>query len=97
MSKNRINIESKNALARLLATENLSVQHSKIPTASFDVKNRVLNLPIWKDMSDVMYDGLIGHEVGHALWTKYEDWKEFLELPAPQLPVSLTSSFHFIF
>ena len=79
MSKNRINIESKNALARLLATENLTVQHSKISTASFDVKNRVLNLPIWKDMSEVMYDGLIGHEVGHALWTKYEEWKEFLE------------------
>jgi len=70
MSKNRINIESKNALARLLATENLTVQHAKIPTASFDVKNRVLNLPIWKDMTDVMYEGLIGHEVGHALWTK---------------------------
>ena len=79
MSKNRINIESKNSLARLLATENLTVQHAKIPTASFDVKNRVLNLPIWKNMTDVMYEGLIGHEVGHALYTIYDEWKEFLE------------------
>jgi hypothetical protein len=79
MSKNRINIESKNSLARLLATENLTVQHAKIPTASFDVKNRVLNLPIWKNMTDVMYEGLIGHEVGHALYTIYDEWKGFLD------------------
>ena len=74
----KINIDSKGSLARLMATENLTVQHKKVSTASFDVKNRVLSLPIWNDMSDVMYDGLIGHEVGHALYTPFEEWKEFV-------------------
>jgi len=75
---NNVNIESKNSLARLMATENISVQHNKVETASFDVKERVLNLPIWEDMGDVMYEGLIGHEVGHALYTPFEEWKEFI-------------------
>ena len=75
---NKVNIESKNALARLMATENLTVQHSKVATASFDVKNRVLNLPIWESMNDTMYEGLIGHEVGHALYTPFEEWKDFV-------------------
>jgi hypothetical protein len=74
----KINIDSKGSLAKLMATENLTVQHKKVPTASFDVKNRVLNLPIWEDMSNTMYDGLIGHEVGHALYTPYEEWKDFV-------------------
>ena len=41
----------KSALAKLLATENLTIQHQKIPTAAFDPKNRVLYCPIWQDMS----------------------------------------------
>ena len=72
-----VNIESKNVLAKLMATENIHVEHKKVSTASFDVKNRRLILPIWKDMDDTMYEGLIGHEVGHALWTPYEEWAEF--------------------
>ena len=43
-----INKESKGYLAKLLATENISIQHKKVRTASFDVKNRTLTLPIWK-------------------------------------------------
>ena len=31
----KVNIESKNVLARLMATENLTVQHKKVSTASF--------------------------------------------------------------
>ena len=31
------NIEIKGSLARLLATENLVVEHKQVPTASFDV------------------------------------------------------------
>ena len=34
-----INKESKGYLAKLLATENISIQHKKVRTASFDVKN----------------------------------------------------------
>jgi len=74
----KVNIDSKGSLARLMATENLTVQHKKVSTASFDVKNRVLSLPIWNDMTNIMYDGLIGHEVGHALYTPFEEWKDFV-------------------
>lgn len=68
--------QSKSILAKLLATENLSVQHKLIPTAYFDVKNRVLALPIWKDMSADLYDLLTGHEVGHALFTPPDGWHD---------------------
>ena len=39
---------TKSLLAKLLATENVTVEHGKYQTASFDVKNRVLRLPIGK-------------------------------------------------
>jgi hypothetical protein len=55
--------------ARLLATENLSVVRAPTRTASFDIKNRVLTLPLWKDMTPEIEDMLVGHEVGHALYT----------------------------
>lgn len=42
-------IDSKTQLAKLLATEDITVrQSSEAKTASFDVKNRVLTLPNWK-------------------------------------------------
>ena len=62
-------LQKKSVLARLLANENISVQQGNYPTASFDVVNRVLNLPNWKDMSNDLYDLLVGHEVSHALHT----------------------------
>ena len=62
-------IESKEKLAKLLATEDLNVQHMQVDTAYFDIKNRTLILPIWEDMPDHLYDLLVGHEVGHALFT----------------------------
>jgi uncharacterized protein with von Willebrand factor type A (vWA) domain len=55
--------------ARLLATENLSVIRARTRTASFDIKSRILTLPMWKDMTPEIEDMLIGHEVGHALYT----------------------------
>jgi hypothetical protein len=64
-----VNTEVKGTLARLLATENLVVEHRSVQTASFDVNNRVLTLPIWKEASGTVYDLLVGHEVGHALYT----------------------------
>ena len=63
------NQEVKGTLAKLLATENLNVEHRSVSTAYFDVERRVLCLPIWKDMSETVYDLLVGHEVGHALYT----------------------------
>jgi hypothetical protein len=45
----------------------------------FDLKNRTLILPIWKDMSSDLYDLLIGHEVGHALFTPAQGWHSELD------------------
>ena len=59
----------KSGLAKLMATENLIVQHAKVATAMFDPKNRVLTCPIWEQMSGDLYDLLMGHEVGHAIDT----------------------------
>ena len=64
--------EQKSILAKLLASENVIVEHGKFNTASFDVKNRILRLPIWKEMSGNLYDLLVLHEVGHALFTPEE-------------------------
>ena len=68
--------EIKETLAKLLATENLIVEHRKVSTASFDVENRVLTLPMWERASNLVYDLLVGHEVGHALYTPNENWKQ---------------------
>lgn len=63
-----------------MATENILVEHSNIPTAAFDLINRKLLLPNWKNISDNVYTLLISHEVGHALYTPTEEWdKEILK------------------
>jgi cobalamin biosynthesis protein CobT len=71
--------ESKSQLAKLLAEENIRVEHRKTTTAYFDLKNRTLVCPIWKDMNGALYDLLMGHEVGHALYTPDEGWHEALK------------------
>ena len=80
--KNRMHVshEIKSQLAKLLATEDLVVENRQIETAQFNVHTRVLTLPIW-DTSNTVYDMLVGHEVGHALFTPDEDW--FLEHDIP--------------
>jgi hypothetical protein len=66
-------LESKSLLAKLMATENLVVEQRPVQTASFDVKNRILTLPVLdKNISSVLYDLFTGHEVGHALYTPIE-------------------------
>ena len=67
---------SKSVLAKLLAQENLKVEHRKVQTAYFDPMNRLLVLPIWKDMSNDLYDLLVGHEVGHAWETPPDGWHD---------------------
>ena len=47
--------EIKGTLAKLLATENLIVEHKVVETASFDVDKRVLVLPIW-DTTERVYN-----------------------------------------
>ena len=70
-----INYEN-SMLPKLLAKENITVKHGNYKTAWFDVKDRTLGLPLWKDMGKDVYDLLIGHEVGHALETPYEGWHD---------------------
>ena len=71
---NTMNLDVKSNLAKLLATENITIQHNNVKTASFDVKNRVLTLPIFKTKSPDVYDMLIAHECSHALFTPYKAW-----------------------
>ena len=67
-----VNLEVKGTLAKLLATEDIVVEHRPVETAQFDVDNRVLTLPIW-DASNNIIDVLVSHEVGHALFTPNVD------------------------
>ena len=71
-----ISHEIKSQLAKLLATEDLVVEHKKVATACFNVHTRVLTLPMWDKASNTVYDLLVGHEVGHALYTPDEDWTQ---------------------
>ena len=59
-------------LAKLLGEEDIHVVHRNQSTAMFDVKNRELSLPIWKEMSKNIQDLMTLHEVGHDLWTPLE-------------------------
>lgn len=65
--------EVKSQLAKLLATEDLVVEHRFVETAQFNVQTRVLTLPRWERASNTVYDLLVGHEVGHALFTPNQD------------------------
>lgn len=71
-----IKLETKSQLAKLIATENITIQHNQVKTASFDTLNRVLTLPIFKVQSGDVYDMLIAHECSHALFTPAEGWKQ---------------------
>ena len=77
-----VNLEVKGSLAKCLATENLIIEHKQVSTACFDVDKRILTLPMWEKASNVVYDLLVGHEVGHALFTDNIDWTvDYPELP----------------
>ena len=73
--------EIKSQLAKLLATEDLIVEHKQVKTACFNVHTRVLTLPMWEKATNTVYDLLVGHEVGHALFTPDENWLEKVAIP----------------
>lgn len=68
-------------VANLLAEENLTVVRVPSKTASFNIKTRVLSLPIWKDLTPEMEDLFVIHEVGHALYTGEEYLVEAKDTP----------------
>lgn len=85
-----LNFQVQNTLAKLLARENVTVQHGNFSTAFFDVEKRVLGLPLWKNRGKDVYDLLVGHEVGHALFTPAEGWHEsIVDLGLPRSYVNV--------
>jgi len=82
-----VKFEIKDQLARLLAQEDLIVEHKNCETAQFNVETRVLTLPNWNRASETVYDLLVGHEVGHALYTPNED---FSNIKAPKSYLNVT-------
>ena len=50
------------------------VENKYVETAQFNVHTRVLTLPVWERASSQVYDMLVAHEVGHALYTPDSDW-----------------------
>ena len=84
--------QDKSQLAKLLATENITVRYSaQAKTAWFDVKNRVLMLPVWREMSNDLKDMLVVHEVGHALDTPPDGWLEAIDDIAKRVMGSVSS------
>jgi hypothetical protein len=80
-------IQSKSLLAKLMATENLTIEQKNVQTAAFDVKNRILTVPVLdKNISGYLYDLFMGHEVGHALYTPLEGMTKAYE---EKLPMSV--------
>ena len=80
VDKNSNNKVIKTNLARLLATENISVEYGDYPTASFHPKRRHLELPNWSHTSNNVHDLLVGHEVGHAVFTPIYENKLFTDI-----------------
>ena len=48
--------EIKSQLAKLLATEDIVVEHKQVEAAQFNVRTRVLILPLWEKASHDVYD-----------------------------------------
>jgi hypothetical protein len=75
-----VNYEIKGMLAKLLAEEDIVVEHKKVDTACFNVHTRVLTLPMWK-ASNTVVDLLVAHEVGHSRETPNIDWTKQYSIP----------------
>jgi hypothetical protein len=75
-----VNYEIKGMLAKLLAEEDIVVEHKKVDTACFNVHTRVLTLPMWK-ASNAVVDLLVAHEVGHSRETPDIDWTKDYNIP----------------
>ena len=74
-------VQTKSLLAKLMASENLHIEQRNVSTASFDVGNRILTVPILGDtVTSDQYDLFMGHEVGHALYTPLDGMKRAMEL-----------------
>jgi len=75
-----VNSNSQTMLAKLLAKENINVVVGNYDTAFFDIKSRTLGLPTWNSTNKGVADLLVGHEVGHALYTPSDAIEKFRQL-----------------
>lgn len=75
-------------LAKLLAKENITVRFGNYSTAFFEPKTRVLGMPMWNAESKQVSDLLVGHEVGHALYTPQDGIEKFKER-FPNIPFDI--------
>ena len=71
-----MNIGSKSQLAKLLATEDISVEHANVETAYFDLKARKVVLPNWKDMPPNCMIYFLALRSVTALVTPLEGWHD---------------------
>ena len=78
------NLDYKDIVGKLMSQENISVVHRQhYPTAAFDLESRTLFLPEFANLSENVYDLLIGHEVSHALNTPKEGWHTAIDEKGP--------------
>ena len=70
-------------LAKLMSAEDITVIQQPEKTAYFDTQKRVLVIPTWENLSDIIVELLIGHEIGHALYTNSDEWIAALKLREP--------------
>lgn len=75
--------QSIDLIAKLLANEDVNVIRKATKTASFDIVNRTLTLPTWKELTPVIDQMLVAHEVSHALFTS-EDYIAALNGTLPE-------------
>ena len=74
------NLDYKDIVGKLMSEENISIVHAThYKTASFDLDSRTLYLPEFANVSENVYDLLIGHEVSHALHTPKQGWHDSTE------------------
>jgi len=72
-----ISNRSDDLLARLAAEESIHVQHDpNASTASFDLRSRTLVMPVWEDMTRDIRHMLTFHEIAHALYTPFGEWRD---------------------
>lgn len=70
--------EVQGTVAKLLSKENITIHRSySYRTAFFDIEKRQLGLPILDNVPRDVYDLFIGHEIGHALWTRMDNFDSF--------------------
>lgn len=80
MTPKIININQKTITSRLLANENITVEFGNFQTAYFDIKNRMLGMPLWALTDPDKTNMFIGHEVSHALHTPPQEWEHACKL-----------------